>query len=260
MGGFFEWLFGLLFGRRRTPAPTPVPPRAPPAPPPPAAQPSPPTAPPPLPPPPQAPPAGGSFLQSLRAQTRAPVGRADFERVAQRFQCEWEAVAAVAEVESGAVGAFDANGRPIILYEPHIFSRLTNHAFDASNPTVSYPRFGQRPYPRTQDDRWAQLAEAFALDEEAALKAASWGKFQILGQNHNVCGFPTARAFVADMAQSEARQLAAFEAFVRGNNLHIPLRSLDWRAFARGYNGPAYEQTGYHTKMANAYARLKAGA
>jgi hypothetical protein len=196
----------------------------------------------------------------LRAQTRTPIGRVDFEGVAQRLQCEWEAVAAVAQVESGSLGAFDANGRMIILYEPHIFSRLTGAQYDSSHPTISYPRFGLRPYPRSQDDRWAQLAQAFALNEEAALKSASYGKFQILGLNHNVCGFSTARAFVADMAQSEARQLAAFEAFVRGNNLHIPLRTLDWRAFARGYNGPAYEQTGYHTKMADAYARLKAGA
>ncbi|MBL8551225.1 MAG: N-acetylmuramidase family protein [Hyphomonadaceae bacterium] len=276
-----DTIFRVLFGRQQAPPPPP-PPRSPPPPPPRPTPPAPPTAPPPAPPtapppapptapppappiaPPPAPPVAPpppatGFLDGLRAQTRDPIGRADFQAVAARFNCEWEAVGAVAQVESGALGAFGPDGRMIILFEPHIFSRLTNSQFDASNPTVSYPRFGTRPYPRTQGERWAQLAEAFALNEEAALKAASYGKFQILGQNHAVCGFPNARAFVADMAQSEARQLAAFENFVRGNNLADELQRLDWRGFARGYNGPAYEQTGYHTKMQQAYDRLKAG-
>jgi hypothetical protein len=261
---FLDTLFRILFGRRGAapppPAPPPPPRPAPPVPPPTAPPAPPPTAPPPTAPPaPPPPPPPANFLDSLRAQSRAAIGRTDFEAVAARFNCEWEAVGAVAQVESGALGAFAADGRMIILYEPHIFSRLTNHRFDSSHPNISYARFGQRPYPRSQDERWAQVGEAFALDEEAALKSASYGKFQILGMNHAVCGFPTARAFVADMAISEARQLAAFENFVRGNNLVAPLQRLDWRAFARGYNGPAYEQTGYHTKMQQAYDRLKAG-
>ncbi|HVY84016.1 MAG TPA: N-acetylmuramidase family protein [Caulobacterales bacterium] len=284
MSGFFDALFRLLFGSRgstapRTSPPPPPPPRSAPPVPPPAAPPPPPPPPPPpatpisppappvapLPPPPPpppltptSPPVGGlSFLDTLKAQSRDPIGKADFQGVAQRFNCEWEAVAAVAKVESGTVGAFGPDGRPIILFEPHIFSRLTNHQYDETNPTISYRTFGTRPYPRTQDERWNQVKEAYALNPEAALKSASYGKFQILGQNHSVCGFATASEFVADMSKSEARQLAAFEAFVRTNNLVAPLQNKDWAAFARGYNGPAYEQTHYDTKMADAYNQIK---
>ncbi|MGE0828687.1 MAG: N-acetylmuramidase family protein [Hyphomonadaceae bacterium] len=260
--GFFDWLLKVLFGRRGNQQETPEPqtPRSPPppppvTPPPPVSPPPPLSPPPPVTPPPPPPPV--DFLASLRASSTAPLTRADFEGVASRFNCEWQAVAAVAEVESGPLGAFGPDGRMIILYEPHIFSRHSGRRFDASHPTISYRSFGARPYPRSQAERWDQLAQAFALDEEAALKSASYGKFQILGQNYQICGHSTARAFVADMAQSEARQLVAFEGFVRGNNLDGALRSLDWRAFARGYNGSAYEQTGYHTKMERAYNRLK---
>lgn len=260
---FFDWLWRVLFGRRsegETPTSPPPPPPPVTPPPPPVTPPPPPVTPPPpplTPPPPPPPPTQTAFLDTLVAQTRAPITRADFEATAARFGCEWEAVAAVAEVESGNVGAFGPDGRPTILYEPHVFSRNSGRRFDSSHPHISYRNFGTRPYPRSQAERWAQLAEAFALDEDAALKAASYGKFQILGENFAVCGFASPRAFVTEMATSEARQLVAFEGFVRGNNLDGALRNLDWRAFARGYNGPSYEQTGYHTKMERAYNRLK---
>ena len=47
----------------------------------------------------------------------APLTRADFEAIAARLGCEWEAAAAVAEVESGTLGGFTAEGKPVILFE-----------------------------------------------------------------------------------------------------------------------------------------------
>jgi len=35
------------------------------------------------------------------------------------------------------------------------------------------------------------------------------------------------------------------------------LRKKNWRGFARKYNGASYARRGYHTKMANAYAKYK---
>jgi hypothetical protein len=35
------------------------------------------------------------------------------------------------------------------------------------------------------------------------------------------------------------------------------LRRGDWRGFAKGYNGPAYEQNDYHNKLARAAANSK---
>lgn len=278
--GFFDWVFGAIFGKRRSssppppppPPPRPAPPRppaAPPAPPPPPivappapppstppAPPAPPTAPlPPL-PPPVSPPPAGDYLSSLRVEDRATLTRADFEAIAARMNCEWEAVAAVAEVESGPLGGFAADGRLIILFERHLFSRKTNSQFDASHPTISNRTPGG--YPRSQADRWAQLEQAYALDPEAALQSASYGRFQVLGQNYPNLGMANAHDYVAKLAKSERDQLEAFEGFVRANGLVDELQRKDWAGFASRYNGPGYAANQYDTKMAQAYQRLKA--
>ncbi|MET0181834.1 MAG: N-acetylmuramidase family protein [Caulobacterales bacterium] len=198
---------------------------------------------------------GTNFIDSLIAETRAPLSRDDFVAAAQRLACEVEAIQAVVQVEAGASG-FAADGKPIILYEPHIFSRLTSRRFDASNPNVSYPSWDATRYPGSQAGRYAQMREAYGLDPEAAVASASWGLFQILGTNHARCGFPTASSFVADMSKNHVRQLAAFEAFVRSGNLVDELQRKDWEGFARGYNGPGQVER-YGRLLREAYNRLK---
>lgn len=195
-----------------------------------------------------------NFLTTLRAISREPLARADYERLASRIGCEWQALAAVAEVESGVMGAFDQSGRLIILFERHLFSRKTHGAFDHSHPDVSNQIPGG--YGQGQDARWGQLARAFALDPEAALESTSWGRFQVLGQNFPNMGFLTARDYVAKLARSERDQLEAFEAFIRANDLGQALRTKNWTHFARRYNGPAFARNAYDVKMGQAYARL----
>ncbi len=247
-------LFGVVFGRRTTRSSTPA---SPPPPPPRRAPASPPTAsPPPAAPPPILPSPSADYLTSLRKQEAAQLNRADFEAIAARLNCEWEAVAAVAEVESGPLGGFAPDGRPVILFERHLFSRKTSSRYDAAHPRVSNRTPGG--YPRSQDERWAQLAEAYALDPEAALQSASYGRFQVLGQNYTNLGLPNAHQYVAKVARSERDQLEAFEGFVRANGLVDELQRKDWTGFASRYNGPGYAANQYDTKMAQAYARLKA--
>lgn len=203
-----------------------------------------------------APPASDGYLDSLVAGSAAPLTRADFESVAAELGCEVEAVQAVVEVESGSLGAFAPNGKPVILYEPHIFSRRTNRQYDATHPTISYRSWDASKYPRTQDGRWAQLREAYALDPEQAVASASWGLFQIMGFNHNACGFPSAKEFVSDMCRSQAQQLKAFAKFVKANNLADELVRKDWEGFAAGYNGQGQVER-YGRLMREAYERLK---
>lgn len=189
-------------------------------------------------------------------QDSAPLTRADFEAAAGRLGCEWEALAAVAKVESGPLGGFGSDGRPIILFERHLFSRKTNSAYDTTNPNVSNRTPGG--YPRSQADRWAQLGEAYALAPEEALQSASYGRFQVLGQNFANMGMANAHDYVAKLSRSEKDQLEAFEAFIRANGLADELQRKDWTGFASRYNGPGYAANQYDTKMADAYAEIKA--
>jgi hypothetical protein len=204
-------------------------------------------------------PTGDAFFDSLVAGSTDPLTRDNFVEVAAMLGCEVEAIQAVVQVESGSAGAFASNGRPIILFEPHIFSRRTNRAYDTSHPNISYRSWDASKYPRTQDARWAQLREAYGLDEQNAIASASYGLFQIMGFNHNACGFPDPKSFVADMCRGQAQQLKAFALFVRSNNLADELVRKDWEGFAAGYNGQGQVER-YGRLMREAYERLKAGS
>ncbi len=201
---------------------------------------------------------GAAFIDTLVAESQAALTAADFQAAAGRLGCEAAAVQAVVEVESGA-SAFGADGKPIILYEPHIFSRLTNHRFDATNPNVSYPSWDRTRYPRDQAGRYAQLREAYGLDPENAIASASWGLFQIMGMNFRACGYQSATAFIADYSKSLVKQLQAFEAFVRANNIADELVAKDWEGFARVYNGPGQVER-YGRLMRQAYERISAAS
>ncbi|MGE0046158.1 MAG: N-acetylmuramidase family protein [Hyphomonadaceae bacterium] len=197
---------------------------------------------------------GSAFIDSLVAESTAPLTAADYQASAARLGCEAAAVQAVVQVESGSA-AYGSDGKPIILYEPHIFSRLTNHRYDATNPNISYPSWDRTRYPRDQAGRYAQLREAYALDPENAIASASWGLFQIMGMNYRVCGYASATAFVADYSKSLVKQLQAFEAFCRSNNIVDELQRKDWEGFARVYNGPGQVER-YGRLMREAYQRI----
>ncbi len=201
---------------------------------------------------------GKPFLETLAAKDASPLNAAQISEAASRMGVEAAALRAVLKVESKGSG-FGADGRPIILYEPHIFSRLTSRKYDATHPTISYKSWKERPYPKTQAERYAQLGEAYALDPEAALGAASWGLFQIMGSNYAQCGFTSASAFVADMAHSEPRMLLAFEKFCRTNNILDELQRKDWTGFARVYNGPGQVDL-YGRLLSEAYSKAVAAA
>lgn len=178
----------------------------------------------------------------------APLTSADYERAAAAIGCTVAALRAVAEVESR--GGFLPDGRPKILYERHIFSRLTKRKFDAAHPAIANPKPGGYSGGRAEYDR---LARAIALDRDAALQSASWGAFQIMGFNHKAAGFPAVEAFVQAMVSGQSAQLDAFARFIKSNRLDDELIRRDWAGFARGYNGPDYAKNRYDIKLAAAF-------
>jgi len=177
-----------------------------------------------------------------------------YAEIAERLTCERAAVKAVVAVEAAGQG-FLQDGRPKILFEGHVFHRLTGGRFDALAPDISRTRpggykGGAKEYPR--------LGLARSLDADAALRSASWGLAQIMGFNSGLVGFTSVEAFVTAMCEGEDEHLHAFAGFVEAAHLVRPLRDKDWPAFARGYNGAGFAKLGYHTKLAAAYARAKA--
>lgn len=194
-------------------------------------------------------------LEDLRALTLDPPTEADFIRLASEYGVEAAMLHAVVDVEGAAV-AFTPEGRPIILFEPHIFSRLTGRAYDETNPNVSYRVWDARRYPRTQEDRWAQLAEAYALDPQNALAAASYGRVQLMGFNFASFGFETPGEYVRFMSQSETNQVEAMLRFARVNGIVDELQRKDFEGFAARYNGPGGAAR-YGALLREAYERRR---
>lgn len=147
--------------------------------------------------------------------------------------------------------------RPAILFERHIFSRLTNGAYDATYPDISNPSAGG--YGAAGMHQYDRLAQALVLDEQAALKSASWGIGQVLGDNYASAGFTDVVAMVTAMVAAEDAQLGAVAGYINATSLGPSLTGHDWKSFARGYNGPNYAENSYDTKLASAYGRLAAG-
>ena len=147
--------------------------------------------------------------------------------------------------------------RPQILFERHIFHTLTGGQWDQTNPDISNAQPGD--YGPSGAAQYPRLGSAAALNQDAALKSASWGLGQVMGENFAVAGFADVGSMVAAMAASEDAQLAAVVGFVAANGLEKALQNQDWAGYARGYNGPSYAKNSYDTKLAQTYATLKAG-
>lgn len=178
-----------------------------------------------------------------------------YAAAATRLDCEIAAIRAVAMTE--VVGqTWNIYSRPLVLFERHYFARLTGNRFTAEHPDISNPHPGGYGPSRRQHDR---LKRAAALDEEAALKSASWGMFQIMGANHAAAGFATVGAMVDAILLRASAHLEAFTSFILHNRaLLTALRGRNWSAFASGYNGPGYAANDYDGKMARNYAQLTA--
>lgn len=178
----------------------------------------------------------------------------DIARAASTLNVEEAAVRAVIDVESSGSGFWKVEGYadivPVINYEQQWFSRLTDRKYDSSHPEIS-SRALDRKFGKSE---WNRFSEATKLDREAAIKATSWGLFQIMGFNHSVCGFSSAEDFVKAMTESEGRQLDAFIGFIKSNSkLHDAMKTAEWSVFAYHYNGPKYAMNAYDTRLEKAY-------
>jgi hypothetical protein len=156
-------------------------------------------------------------------------------------------------VETGSRGPFDSEGRPTILFERHLFHRLTTGRFDNQDDISNVIAGGYGNY----SDQYPKLIRAYALDADSALKSCSWGAYQILGINWALCGggFNSVEDMVTAMRTGVQAHLKAFVEFVRCDRRMLPaIQAKDWAAFAKAYNGPNYAASGYDVKLAAAYA------
>lgn len=186
----------------------------------------------------------------------------DYAQAASELGVSATVIRTVCSVETNGAG-FLPDGRCTILFERHKFYYYLTQKYGAArvqqfmaqgnsdicNPSAGGYAGGAGEYPR--------FNRAFAIDPTCAMLSASWGLFQIMGENFSFCGFSDVGAFVTAMRQSEDAQLEAFvqfcQKYVRGQ-LVTALVNKAWATFARIFNGPNYAANQYDTKLANQYA------
>ena len=191
------------------------------------------------------------------------LSKADIIAVANDLNIEPAALKAVIDVEAAGEG-FDKQGRPTILFEPHIFwNELGKIHYYTKRTELAKKHKGllsqkwDKSLYRIGGSSHDKLKIAADLHWEAAHKSASWGLGQIMGFNAQKIGYATLKEFIDDMYESEAKQLKAMGMFLKANGLISKLQRHDWAGFARGYNGSAYAKNQYDVKLATAYNLAK---
>lgn len=173
----------------------------------------------------------------------------EMDAFAHRLGCSLRQLAAVATVESNG-GGFDRDGRPKILYERHVFHRLTNGAFSPS--PFSMPTYGGY-----SDPSWTKLADAAGKNPDAAFSACSWGRFQIMGMHWRKLAYASAFEMAVSSVAGEIAHFEMLARFIEAFGLSERLRRIsanpaDCEAFARAYNGPDFKRNSYDRKLAAA--------
>lgn len=189
----------------------------------------------------------------------------DLPRIGSEIGVGEDELHAFMDVESVGRG-FDVQGRPKMLFEPHVFYRnLSGTKRDkAVAAGLAYAKWGAKPYPT---DSYPRLLKALAIDETAALKSCSWGLTQVLGENFEEAGFETVQAMVAAFMEDEEHHLQAAVRFIVAVGIDDDMRELaaldrptrpeDCVGIVRVYNGPGYRKNEYHIKFAKAHNKWR---
>lgn len=188
------------------------------------------------------------------------LSQGDMGHAARFLGVETAVLLAFTEVEAAGVG-FDSQGRPKMLFEPHIFYRELGNTTDrkrAMSLGLAYAKWKAGNYPR---DSYPRLKSAKAISETAALRSASYGLSQILGNNHAAAGHKTVQDMVLTAMQGEREQLLQMATLMQAWGMGPMLRGRDftdpdsWRDAAKRWNGSGYATHNYHGRMAAAYKK-----
>lgn len=199
---------------------------------------------------------GATFAKKLIEIKELPRSKVlterDYQRAADTLGVNVAAIKTITRVESSGSG-FLPSGRPTILFERHLFYDFTGGNYANTHPDIC--NYAPGGYSGGEAE-WNRLEKAAKLDRAAAYRSASWGLFQILGDNFRACGFNRVDDYVEAMKRSEGDQLTAFVNFVISNQLKQYIVNRNWAKFAEYYNGPNYQINQYDVKLAAAYAEF----
>lgn len=209
----------------------------------------------------------------------------------QGFNVQIPVIKAIVQVESSGSG-FLNDGKAKILFEGHKFWHwLKEEGIDPKeylfgNEDILYEKWTREHYLGGEKE-YDRLYRAMVINQKAAIYSASWGKFQILGENlkHNIKSrllsqqntdtvshpklyYKDVMDFYKKQGESEYYHLLDFLAFITTKKIkndqgedtalisfltgNDPSK-FNWDKFAYGYNGKGYKQNNYDTRLKQAY-------
>ena len=146
--------------------------------------------------------------------TGRPLSIAGLDGIGHKLGVHAVEIWTVLAVETSGCG-YMPDRRPEILYERHIFHRLTKGKYDDGD--ISAPTAGG--YGDSGAHQYDQRVLAIAKNRAAALQSCSWGIARRWAKNDALAGFSDVEHMVAAMSESEDQQLAAI-----GNRLWLGSR------------------------------------
>lgn len=195
-------------------------------------------------------------------------------------------VKAVIEVESAGRGHLK-NGDAKILFEGHLFWRLLKNKgmsdeelekLQKTNKDILY-RSWTREFYKGGVGEYDRLERAKKIDPKLAVYSASWGLFQILGENleHNIKSrigpgedqYADWEDFEPKQHEHEKYHFLDFLAFITTkkfkNKALVDFISenensngnYNWANFAHGYNGSGYKANKYDIRLQAAYEKYR---
>ena len=121
------------------------------------------------------------------------ISEEDFLRAAKALDCDVAAIKAFAKVESRGTG-FLPDGKPVILFERHIFHRLLKQkGLSCDDTSICATKAGGYLGGSKEHGR---LEKAVKIDRDSALQSASWGMFQVMAFNWKLCGYTSLQDFI----------------------------------------------------------------
>lgn len=213
---------------------------------------------------------GDSTFKALRGEdTSKLLKESDLVAGAKRLGVSVNVIKAIAEVETMGAGYLD-NGKPKILFERH---RMYFYLTQKFGKTEANELMGRHPnIVNTKTGgyhggsaEYTRLSQAKQIDTECALQSASWGRFQLMGENWNALGYASVQSFVDDQHASESLQFEAFLRYCETKSGEVDdkkvslldaLRQENWHVVFTLYNGKNYKKLGYDTKFLRVMNRL----
>lgn len=186
---------------------------------------------------------------------------ADMIKAAIELNVELAVIKAIKTVECNGVGM--KNGIPTMLFEGHVFwkqlvARGINPAkYLKGNENILYRNWTKKYYTGSNISEYKRLQKAIKINEAAAYESASYGMFQIMGNNYKICGYKSAKDFFNDLCKREDAHFESFIKFIKAKGIVPYMQQKNWTQIAYRYNGSGYKANKYDTKLLQAYNRYK---